>query len=148
MKVVLLKDVKGTGKNGDVVEVADGFGKNFLLKNHLAKPADNMAINENAQQKKAKAFHEEQARLQAVELGKKLSGQKFVVRMKASPDGKLFGTPTNKTVADILEKHNFVVDKKKIVLAPNIKTLGVYPVEARLHQTVVAKFDVEVLPEN
>ena len=137
MKVVLLKDVNGTGKKGDIVNVADGFGKNFLLKNGFAKPADAVASRENAQQKQAQDFHKEEARKEAVELGKKLSG--------IGEGGKIFGAVTAKEVADRLAEKNLVVDKKKITLKTAVKTLGVYEVEAKLHPTVTANFKINVI---
>ena len=145
MKVVLLKDVKGTGKKGDIVNVADGFGKNFLLKNGFAKAADAVAARENAQQKQAQDFHKEEARKEAVELGKKLSGITLDVPVKCGEGGKIFGAVTAKEVADRLAEKSFVVDKKKIILKTSVKMLGVYEVEAKLHPSVTANFKINVI---
>lgn len=148
MKVVLLKDVKGTGKMGDIVNVADGYGKNFLIKNKLAKPADAVAVNENAQQKSADAFHKEQERLKAVEIGKKINNTKVVVKAKCGADGKIFGSVTAQNIADAFKAQNIEIDKKKIVNLPQIKQLGSYLIEIKLHQTVSVKVNVEVVGEN
>ena len=144
MKVVLLKDVKGTGKKGDVVNVADGFGKNFLLKNGFAKAADAQSLNENAQAKSANAFHKEEERKAAVALGKKLAGITIKAAVKCGENGKIFGAVTAKEVSDLLAKQGFVVDKKKIA-TEGIKTLGIHNIEAKLHPTVCVKFNLEVI---
>lgn len=147
MKIILLKDVKGTGKAGDIVNVADGYGKNFLLKNNLAKPATNDAINVNQEQKKADAFHKEQERLQAVELAKKIDNITISLQVKCGENGKVFGAITTKEIADSFEKLGIGVDKRKIVLKEPIKSLGKYKLEIKLHPLVTAKFNVDVISE-
>ena len=144
MKVILLKDVKGTGKKGDVVNVADGYGKNFLLKNGFAKTADASALNENAQAKNANAFHKEEERKFAVALGEKISGITIKTAVKCGENGKIFGAVTAGNIADLLKAEGIVVDKKKIV-AEGIKTLGKHTIEVKLHPTVSAKFFLEVV---
>ncbi|MDD4816141.1 MAG: 50S ribosomal protein L9 [Clostridia bacterium] len=144
MKVILLNDVKGTGKVGDIVNVADGFGKNFLIKNNLAKPATNDAININQEQKKADAFHKEEERLQAVELAKKIEKLTLTLQAKSGENGKIFGAITTKEIADCFQKLGFEVDKRKILLKEPIKSVGNYKLEIKLHPLVVSKFCVEV----
>lgn len=145
MKVVLLKDVKGTGKKGDIVNVADGFGKNFLLKNGFAKSADSSAINENSLQKQAKAFHAEEERKAAVMLGEKLKGYTLTVPVKCGENGKIFGAVTSKEVSDRLKEQGFDVDKKHIIIDKPIKTVGKVSITLKLHQTVSIKLDVEIV---
>lgn len=145
MKVVLLKDVKGTGKKGDVVNVADGFGKNFLLKNGFAKSADSSAMNENTQQKQAKAFHAEEERKSAVALAEKLKGVTLTVPVKCGENGKIFGAVTSKEISDRLKEQGFEVDKKHIVVEKPIKTVGKESITLKLHQTVSIKLDVLVV---
>lgn len=145
MKVVLLKDVKGTGKKGDVVNVADGFGKNFLLKNGFAKTADSSAMNENTLQKQAKAFHAEEERKAAVNLAERLKGVTLTVPVKCGENGKIFGAVTSKEISDRLKEQGFEVDKKHIVVEKPIKTVGKESITLKLHQTVSIKFDVEIV---
>jgi len=144
MKVILLKDVKGTGKKGDIAIVADGYGSNFLIKNNLAKLATNNAVNENFEQKNADAFHKEQERLQAVELAKKIEKINLSLEVKCGENGKIFGAITTKEIAECFEKQSIVVDKRKIMLKEPIKSLGNYKLEIKLHPLVSAKFNIEI----
>ena len=144
MKVVLLADVKGTGKKGDVVEVSDGFAKNFLLKNKKAVVADNTALNLNKQAKDAKNYHYEQDKQKAVALAEKLKDICITLQVKGGENGKTFGSVTNKEIADALNKQNLVVDKKQVILKEPIKNAGEYTIEAKLFAGVSAKFKVVV----
>lgn len=147
MKVVLLKDVKGTGKKGEIKEVADGFAKNFLLKNGSAKVADNSALNENKRMSEASAYHKQQEILAAKELAKKLEGQTIKLKIKCGSNGKTFGSVTNKEISEGLEKSGIVLDKKKIDLKEPIKTTGIYAVVAKIYPEISAKFNVEIVAE-
>ena len=147
MKVVLLKNVKGTGKAGDIVNVADGFGKNFLIKNGFAKLADVSAVNENTQQKISDSFHKEQERLKAVETKQKIDGTKIVLTAQCGETGKIFGSITSKEIAEKFKSLGSDIDKRKIVLNSPIKAIGNSTVEVKLHPTVSAKFTVEVVAE-
>lgn len=143
MKVVLIKDVKGTGKCGDVKNVADGYAKNFLIKNGLAKPADALNLSENKQQKDSFSYHKEQERLKTVELGKKISGITINMSIKCGENGKIFGSITSKEVSEELKKLGHDIDKKQLVM-PLIKSTGHYIVQAKLHQTVCVNFNLDV----
>lgn len=147
MKVVLLKDVKGTGKKGEVKEVADGFAKNFLLKNGSARLADNSAINENNIQKDAAKYHKQQEVLAAKELAKRIEGKTIALKIKCGENGKTFGSITTKEIADGLAKIGIVLDKKKIDLKESIKTVGIYRVTAKVYPEISAKFNVDVKAE-
>lgn len=147
MKVVLLKNVKGTGKANDVVNVADGYAKNFLLKNGLAKLADSSALNENTQQKNADNYHKEQERLKAVELGKQINGKTITLTVQCGETGKVFGSITSKELAENLLKEGIEVDKKKIILPTPIKTVGKVTIDVKLHPTVTAKFTANIVAE-
>lgn len=147
MKLILIKDIKGTGKAGDLVAVADGYGKNYLLKNGLAKTATNEAINENQQQKNANAFHKEQERLRAVELGKVIEKTKLVIPIKCGKNGKIFGAINTKEIAEQFEKQGITIDKRKIELKEPLKTIGRFNVTIKLHPTVTAKFILELIAE-
>ena len=147
MKVVLLKDVKGTGKKGEVKEVSDGFAKNFLLKNGSAKIADTTALNENKFQKDAAQYHKQQEFLAAKELAKNIEGKTVVLEIKCGANGKTFGSITSKEIADGLEKFGILLDKKKIDLKEPIKVAGLYHIVAKVYPEVTAKFDVEVVAQ-
>ncbi len=145
MKVVLLKDVKGSGKAGDIIEAKDGFAQNFLIKRGLAKPADAQAINENKSQKAAQEFHRQETLKANKELREKLDGKEITIQVKSGAAGKFFGSVTNKEIADKLADLGFNIDKKKIVLASNIKTAGVYPVTVKISPEESAKINVNII---
>ena len=132
MKVVLLKDVKGSGKAGDIINAKDGYANNFLIKNGYAKLADAAAINENTAQKAAAAFHRAEELKANKALKEKIDGLSVPVQVKSGATGKFFGSVTNKEVADKLSELGFDIDKKKIVLQQNIKTAGAYHVTDKI----------------
>ena len=145
MKVVLLKDVKGSGKAGDIIEAKDGFAQNFLIKKGLAKPADAQAINENKSQKAAQEFHRQETLKANKELREKLDGKDVTIQVKAGEGGKFFGSVTNKEVADKLFDMGFEIDKKKITVPSGIKTAGTYPVTIRISAEETAKISLNVI---
>ena len=147
MKVVLLKDVKGTGKKGEIKEVADGYAKNFLLKNGFAVIANASAVNENNRQKEAVAYHKEMEKQEAVKLGEKLKEKKVILKIKCGENGKTFGSVTAKEIAEALKKEGFDVDKRKIEMREPIKTVGEYQISIKLHSEVVVKINLEVVAE-
>ena len=116
MKVVLLKDVKGSGKAGDIIEAKDGFAQNFLIKRGLAKPADAQAINENKAQKAAAAFHRAEELKANRELKERLDGAEITIRAKSGESGKFFGAITSKEIADKLSEVGFDIDKKNSIV--------------------------------
>ncbi|MBQ9514057.1 MAG: 50S ribosomal protein L9 [Clostridia bacterium] len=144
MKIVLLKDVKGTGKAGDVVEAKDGYAKNFLIKNGLAKVADAQALNDNKNQKEAQAFHRSEQLKANRELREKIDGIEITLTAKSGENGKFFGAITNKEIGDKLNELGFDIDKKKIVLDANIKATGRYTVSVRISAEETAKITVIV----
>lgn len=147
MKVVLLKDVKGSGKAGDIIEAKDGFAQNFLIKKGLAKPADAQALNENKQQKEAQAFHRQETLKANKELREKLDGIKVDIKVKTGANGKFFGSVTNKEVADKLFELGFDIDKKKIIISSSIKSAGVYPATIKISPEESAKISVEIIAD-
>lgn len=144
MLLILEKDVKGTGKKGDVVEVKDGFGKNFLIKNNLAKLATNANISENKNQKNADVYHKEQERLAAVAKAKEIEGKVIVLEIKSGENGKVFGSITTKEIAEGFKDMGITLDKRKIDLKSPIKNSGIYHLEVKLYTGISAKFMVEV----
>lgn len=147
MKVVLLKDVKGSGKMGQIVEVSDGYARNYLFKNNLAAIADKSAKQIANQQQQANEYHKEQERLKAVQQAKLIEGKTITVSIKTGENGKVFGSVTAKEIADELVKFSGEIDKRKIELKNPIKTIGTYPVSIKLHPLVSAQFNVNVVNE-
>ena len=145
MKVILLKDVKGTGKKNEVKEVSDGYARNYLLPKKLAVPADNTnmkELNEKNTSKELKAQKEYEA---AVELGKKMEELNVVIYAKAGDGGRLFGSITSKDIAEQIKKqHNIEVDKRKITLDEPIRVLGSRFVDIKIHQKVTTRLRVDV----
>lgn len=148
MKVVLLKDVAGQGKRGDVLNVAEGYARNYLFPRGLAGEASQGRLKEIDQRKQATEAKEHKIEQSAKELAERLHNLTVVVRTKTGEAGKLFGSVNNKDVADALaEQHKIKIDKKKLVIKEPIKQLGSYPVLAKLHPVVQAEITVEVLGE-
>ncbi len=146
MKVILLSDVKPLGKKGAVVEVAEGYARNFLLPRTLATEANKGAITMLEQQNKAQAKRDAQALADTEQLAKLLESKPLAVRARAGGNGKLFGTITNADIATAInETFSIAVDKHKIEVKNSIKALGSYPVEIRLGKNVVAKTMVSVV---
>ncbi len=145
MKVVLLKDVKGTGKKGEIKEVSDGYAKNFLLKNGSAKPANNSALSENNIKKQATDYHKEMERQEAQALADKISGQRLILSIKCGENGKTFGSVTAKEIAEEFEKKGIIIDKRKIELKDALKNIGTYQVTAKVYPEISAKFTVDII---
>ncbi|MCQ2398898.1 MAG: 50S ribosomal protein L9 [Clostridia bacterium] len=143
MKVILLQDVKGSGKKGDVIEAANGFANNFLLKRGLAKPADAQGISETNAQKAANAFHRAEELKANAELKNKIDGQTVVLNVKTGSSGRFFGSITNKEVAERLFELGYDNDKKKISI-PAIKEVGEYPATVRISAEETAKITVKI----
>ena len=145
MKVILLSDVKSVGKANEVVDVSDGYARNFLFPKKLASPADTAAVNASNIQKSAAAHHRFEAELKARENAKKLEGQSVTVKVKVGEGGKLFGTIGGKEVAAALkEQKGYDIDKKKITLSEAVKTTGEYTAKISLFEGVSSQIKVLV----
>lgn len=145
MKVILLKDVKGSGKKGDVVDVADGYAKNFLLKRGLAVVADTANLNELKGQKDAEQHRIDMQRKEATDIANVLKGKTINAYAKAGEGGKLFGSVTSKEIASLIEQQLKVkVDRKKLTLSEDIKAFGTYEAQAKLFAGITAKLYVNV----
>ncbi|MGI6174651.1 MAG: 50S ribosomal protein L9 [Christensenellales bacterium] len=147
MKVILQQDVKGSGKKGDVINVSDGYARNYLLPKGLAQPADVANMNEHKQQKKTQAYRAQQQREAAEETAQKLNGQTVRIEAKCGTKGKLFGSITSKEIADAMSGLGFTIDKKKIDLKEPIRALGVVEVQIKLQSGIQAKVNVEVVAQ-
>lgn len=146
MKVILLKDVKGSGKAGDTINAADGYARNFLLKNGLAVEANSKNLNELAG-RQASAQHKLDVEKEENEkIAQKLDGKSVTVKAKAGQGGKLFGAVKTSAVADAIEEQYGVkLDKKKITLNSEIKSFGDYSAAIRMTQGVSCSVDVKVV---
>lgn len=145
MKVIFLKDVKGQGKKGEIKEVSEGYAKNFLIPRGVAKPASEGNIKTLENQKQAEVRRKDKEKEDAIELGKKLEELTIVLRSKAGEGGRLFGSITNKQVAEELEKMKIKMDKRKILMDEPIRTLGFTNVPVKLHPEVTVTLKVQVI---
>jgi large subunit ribosomal protein L9 len=145
MKVILTQDVKAQGKKGDIIEVSDGYARNFLLARKLAIIADAKALNE-AKNKEASRLHKiETERAAAQEIASKLSQVLVKIAVASGADEKLYGSITAKDIAEALkEQHGIEIDRRKMVLDHPIRSYGSYTVDAKLYTEVVAKINVLV----
>lgn len=148
MKVIFLQDVKGKGKKGEVKEVATGYAQNYLIKNGLAEEATAANISTlKAKQKKAEKVAEQELE-DAKKLKETLETLTVEIYTKAGEGGRLFGSITNKQIADELKKKGFKIDKRKIELGEPIRALGVTNVPVKLHHEVTATVKVHVKEKN
>ncbi|GIW48578.1 MAG: 50S ribosomal protein L9 [Caloramator sp.] len=146
MKVILKADIKGVGKKDEVINVSDGYARNFLFPKKLAVEATegNLRVLEEQKAKEAEKKREEIK--EAQELAKKLSALTVEVYVKVGDNGKIFGSVTSKDIADALKKqHNIDIDKKKIDLSEAIKIAGVYTVDVKVYPEVIGKLKVSIL---
>ncbi|MFL2078380.1 50S ribosomal protein L9 [Marinilactibacillus psychrotolerans] len=146
MEVILLKDVKGTGKKGEIKNVSDGYANNFLLKKGLAKEATEAARKELNAKKKAVKREESEILESAKQDKKKIEENPIEIYEKAAEDGRLFGSVTTKQIAKEIEKQlGIKVDKRKINQEIPMRALGAQKVEVKLHKEVTAELTVRVL---
>ncbi len=147
MKVILMKDVKGTGKKGDVVEVSDGYARNMLIPKGLAKEGSAGNINVHNKQKALDEKKKEEAIAEAKKTVEVLESLKVVIYTKMGEGGKVFGSITSKDISENLKKqHSIEIDKKKIVLDAPIKNAGEYQVPIKVYTEISANLKIEVLP--
>lgn len=148
MKVILLSDVKKLGQKGDVVEVAEGYARNYLIPKGLAKEATEGSLRELQAIKEKQLAREREQLEQAKQLAAKLHGQAVQITGKAGDKGRLFGSVTNKEVAEaIAAQFQVDIDRRKIELKEAIKSLGDYPVKVKIHPQVTADIIVRVVSE-
>jgi large subunit ribosomal protein L9 len=145
MKIVLLEDVKKVGKKGDIVEVSDGYGRNYLIARKLGKEATNAAINDVRLKKATEARKKEDELNEAKALGEKIKASSITLAIKAGEGGKIFGSVSTKEIAKgIAEQLRIEVDKKKLVLDEPIKSLGTHIIKIKLHPKVTTELSVKV----
>ena len=145
MKVILLQDVKGHGKADDIVEVNDGYARNFLFKKNLALEATPANLNSVKNKKKAEAAKAARNLEEAKEVGAKLKDKIFSLPAKSGEGGRLYGAITSMDIANLLEKEGYKVDKRNINFKQQIKNLGDFEAEVKLHQQVTVKIGIKVV---
>lgn len=145
MKVILTADVKGQGKKDQIIDVSDGYARNFLFPKKLAIPADSKAINEVKNKESSKQHKIEVDRQNAKDIAKKLESIVVSFIYAAGPDKRLYGSVTSKEIAEALKKeHGIEIDKRKITLSEPIKSFGTFKAEVRLFSDVTGTITVEV----
>ena len=145
MKLILTQDVKGQGKKDQIIEVSDGYARNFLIPKGLARPADAGAINEAKNKEASKQHKIETDKANAKDIAKKLESVTVVIETTAGADGRLYGSVTSKEIAEELQRqHGIAVDRRKITLDAPIKSFGSYKPEIKLYTDVIGKINVVV----
>ena len=145
MKVILLQDVKGKGKKGQMLEISDGYARNYLLPRKLAVEATADAVNTKKMNDKAAAEKAAKERAEALETAKQLREMTLVVTAKGGGAGRLFGSVTNQEIADALKaKSGITLDKRKIVISDPIKNVGTYTVQCKLGYEISAPLTVKI----
>ena len=144
MKVILLQDVKGKGKKGQMLEVSDGYARNFMLPRKLAIEATPDAINTMKMNDKATQERIAREKAEALAISKKLREMTLTVTAKGGGAGRLFGSVTNQEIADALAKQGIKLDKRKIVISDPIKNVGTYTVNCKLGYEISAPLTVKI----
>ena len=145
MKVILTQDVKGQGKKDQVVDVSDGYARNFLFPKKLAIPADNTALNIVKNKESSKQHKLDVEKQNAMDIAKKLESITVKFEYAAGPDKKLYGSVTSKDIAEALKKnHGIDIDKRKITLKENIKSFGNFTADVKLFTDVTGKISILV----
>ena len=149
MKVVLTKDVKDLGKSGQIVNVAEGYARNFLFPRKLATPADSGAMKQIETKKKVLELKQEHQTVEAREIAERLKGTSVTVKGKTGTGTKLYGSITHQDISDaLLKQHHIKVDKRSIHVAEPIKSTGTHEASIKLHHDVSAMITVEVVAES
>ena len=147
MKVILTKDVEGWGTLGDIIEVKDGFARNYLIPRGLAYPANDQYVKHVQEILNHKARKLQREKEKALELAKKLDGVEIEIKKPIGVTGKMYGSVGTNEIAEKLAEKGLEVDKKKIMLRSPIRNLGSYNVQIKLHPEVSATIRVHVQPE-
>ena len=146
MKVILLTDVKSKGKKGQMIEVSDGYARNYMLPRKLAIEATADAVNTMRMNDKATQERQAKERAEAMEISKKLKEMILTVPAKGGGNGRLFGAVTNTEIADTLKKESGIaIDKRKIVIDEPIKNVGTYTVKCKLGYEIVGQLTVKIV---
>lgn len=147
MKVILLQDVKGQGKKGEIKDVAEGYARNYLLPRGLAVEASGGHLKQHKQQEELAAGKKAKVLAAAQAVAAKMDGLNVEIQARVGEGGRLFGSVTSADIASALKKRGFTVDKRKIELMEPIKSLGTFPVRVKLHPDVEVRLEVLVRSE-
>ena len=147
MKVLLLQDVKAQGKKGEIIEVNDGYARNFLIKKGFSKEATASVINETNQKNAAEAKRKAEELAEAKNIANILNNKVITISVKCGETGKLFGAVTSKEIADEVSKLGYTIDKKKFVIKDQIKAIGKYSVECKIYTGVSFSIVVNVIAQ-
>ncbi|NCO68340.1 MAG: 50S ribosomal protein L9 [Nitrospirae bacterium CG_4_10_14_0_8_um_filter_41_23] len=147
MKVLLKDDVKNIGKMGQIVEVADGYARNYLVPKGLAIEANTKNIKSMEHQKRIIQDNAKKIKVSAQDLLNKISTITLVIKAKAGEEGKLFGSVTTMDIAELLQNEGIEIDKKKISLDEPIKRLGSYSVNVKIHPEISTQVNIQVVEE-
>jgi len=145
MKVILLQDVKAQGKKGDLINVSDGYARNFLFPKGLAKEANQQALNELKGKQEAIKYHKNVEEEKARNIAERMKDFTIELKAKCGENGKLFGSVTSKEIAaELKKKYNIEIDKRKLDIGDGIKTIGTTNVKAHLYTGITGTFKVVV----
>lgn len=145
MEVILKEDVKKLGPKGKVIKVSDGYARNYLFPRGLAEEATEGNKKQLKLQEKAQKKKQIEEASEAKEIARELEKEKFVISVKAGESGRLFGSVTTKDIADAVNKTGYMIDKRKIELSENIKSLGTHNIRVRLYENVTANIRIQVI---
>ena len=144
MKVILLQDVRGKGKKGQMLEVSDGYARNYMLPRKIAMEATADAINTMLMNDKAPQQRQARERAEAMELAKRMKAMALTVYAKGGGAGRLFGSVTSQEIADALQSQGITLDKRKIVIDEPIKNVGTYTIRCKLGYEITAQLTVQI----
>lgn len=144
MKVILLQDVRGKGKKGQMLEVSDGYARNYMLPRKIAMEATADAINTMRMNDKATQERQARERAEAMELAKRMKAMTLTVYAKGGGAGRLFGSVTSQEIADALQSQGITLDKRKIVIDEPIKNVGTYTIRCKLGYEITAQLTVQI----
>ncbi len=147
MKIILLQDVKPHGKKGDLIEISDGYARNFLIPKKMAVEATSTKINEYNQKKEKEERIAREKKAEAMALKDALDGSTVTVKVRTSPDGKMFGSVTAQNICDSLAAAGYKVEKKNVTIKDPIKQLGIYSVDIWVYANTTANIKVNVVKE-
>ena len=146
MKVILKEDLDNLGLKGDVVDVKDGYGRNYLIPRQLAVVATKSAVKQYTEERRQAAHKVEAQRTQAEGLAKRLEGTEVVIPVRVGEEDKIFGTVTTQQVADELAAMGYDVDRRKVTMSEDVRVIGVYTATVRVHPEFSADVKVKVVP--
>jgi large subunit ribosomal protein L9 len=146
-QLLLLEDVEDLGRSGDLVSVKPGYARNFLLPKKIAVIADKFTLRMQEKLKKERAKRAEVDRKEAEELSKKIDGMVMTIEVKVDPDGHMYGSVAALDIVRLFEKEGITLERRNVILAHPIKTLGVYPIQLKLKEGVPAQITLKVMSE-